>query len=236
MKHMKKLSLFLVLVLIGALLSAQTADDVIAKYLDAIGGKKTLNKIKSTYVEMTMDLMGMQGTSKTTTLSGVGVKQEVDIMGSTIVNCITNEGGWTINPMMGGTTPQEMTADQYNASKDQIHVAGPFMDYAKKGYKVELTGEATVGDAQTHKIKMTSPDNIVTEYFFDKDSGYLVRAIQDGDMGQTISTFSDYRKTDGFASAYKVDIDAGGQVQITANITKVELNKPVDESIFSKPQ
>ena len=109
---MKKLSLFLVLVLIGALLSAQTADEVIAKYLDAIGGKKTLNKIKSTYVEMTMDLMGMQGTSKTTTLSGVGVKQEVDIMGSTIVNCITNEGGWTINPMMGGTTPQEMTADQ----------------------------------------------------------------------------------------------------------------------------
>lgn len=236
MKHMKKLSLLLILVLSGALLSAQTADDVIAKYLDAVGGKKTISNIKSMYVEMTMDFMGMQGTSKTTTLSGKGVKQELDIMGSTVVNCITDEGGWSINPMMGGTTPQDMTEDQYNASKDQIHVGGPFVNYAELGYKVELAGEGTVGSAAAHKIKMTSPENVVTEYFFDKDSGYLLRAIQQGDMGETISTFSDYRKDKGYATPYKIDIDAGGQVQIATNITKLELNVPVDESIFDKPE
>jgi hypothetical protein len=236
MKHVKRLSLLLVLVFAGALLSAQTADDVIAKYVDAIGGKKTISKIKSMYVEMNMDLMGMEGTSKTTTLNGKGVKQELDIMGSTVVNCITDEGGWTINPMMGGTSPIDMTEDQYNAARDQIHVGGPFVDYAEKGYKVELTGDATVGNAPAHKIKMTSPDNVVTEYYFDKDSGYLVRVKQQGDMGETTSTFSDYRKNDGYATAYKIDIDAGGQYQISANITKVELNKPVDESIFNKPE
>lgn len=236
MKHMKKLSLFVILAFAGTVLTAQSVDQVITKYLDAIGGKSTINNIKSMYVEMTMDIMGMQGTSKTTTLNGKGVMQEMDMMGSTIVNCITDEGGWTINPMMGGTAPQDMTEAQYNASKDQIHVGAPFIFYADKGYKAELAGDATVGSAGAHKITITSPDNITRDYFFDKDTGYLIRVIEPGDMGQTITTFSDYRKDDGYATAHKIDIDAGGQVQIVANVTKVELNNPVDESIFNKPE
>jgi len=64
MKIISKLSLFVIFVLAGTVLSAQTADDVISRYLDAIGGKKTISKIKTMYVEGTMDIMGMEGTTK----------------------------------------------------------------------------------------------------------------------------------------------------------------------------
>jgi hypothetical protein len=144
MKIINKLSLLVIFILAGTVLSAQTADDVIARYLDAIGGKRTIRKIKSMYVEGTMDIMGMEGT--------------------------------------------------------------------------------------------TSPDNIVSEHFFDKESGLLIRSVEPGEMGQNIATFSDYREIEGYTMPYKIEIDAGGQAMIYATYNKVELNVPVDESIFAKPE
>jgi hypothetical protein len=236
-KNMKKLSLFVALILTGAMLSAQTADAVIAKYLDAIGSKKAISKIKSLVVEGTMNIMGMEGVMKTTTLNGKGMKMELDINGSTVVNCLTDQGGWTINPMMGMTGPQDMPEEQYNLAKYQIQIGAPFIFYAEKGFKAELVGEETVGDSKALRIKITSPENSVSEYFFDTDSGYLIRAIQPGDMGETISTFSDYRKDGGYVSPYNIEISAGGgQVEILMKTLKTEVNQPVDESIFNRPE
>jgi len=236
MKIINKLSLCLILALAGTVVSAQTADDVIAKYLDAIGGKRTISKIKSMYVEGAMEIMGMEGTTKTTTLNGKGVKLELDMQGSTLVNCVTDQSGWTINPFMGDMSPVDLTEEQYNLAKEQIHIGAPFIYYEEKGYKAEVTGEETIGDAKTIRIKLTSPDNIVSEHFFDRESGLLIRSVEPGEMGQNIAAFSDYREVKGYTMPYKVEVDAGGQATIYATYTKVELNVPVDESIFAKPE
>jgi hypothetical protein len=234
---MKKLSLFVMLVLAGTVLSAQTADDVISKYLDAIGGKKNIAKIKTLVVDGTMEMQGMEGSIKTTTISGKGLKMELDMMGSMIVNCITDQGGWAINPFMGSSSPEDIPEDQYNAAKYQIVIAGPFINYAEAGFKAELAGEEAVGDIKAVKVKLTSPEGKVSEHLFDTDSGYLIRTIDDGDMGENISTFSDYREIDGFAVPFSVEIDAaGGQAFITSTVEKVEVNVPVDESIFARPE
>jgi hypothetical protein len=236
-KIMKKLSLFGILVLTGAVLSAQTAEDVISKYLDAIGGKKQISKIKSLYVEGTMEVEGMEGITKTTTLSGKGILLEVDMMGSMIVNCITDEGGWTINPFMGSSAPEDIPEEQYNSAKYQIVIGGPFINYKENGFKAELAGEGTVGDVKAVKVKLTSPEGIESEHFFNTESGYLIRSIEDGDMGENISTFSDYKEVDGMFTPFSSEISAaGGQAYIYMTVEKVEMNRPVDESIFNRPE
>lgn len=234
---MKKLSLFVILFLAGAVVSAQTADEVINKYLDAIGGKKTISKIKSLVVEGTMEVQGMEGTTTTTTLSGKGVKMELDMMGSLVVNCITEQGGWTINPFMGSSTPEDIPEDQYNSAKYQIVVAGPFINYKEMGFKAELAGDKTVGDIKAVVVKLTSPEDKVSEHLFDTNSGYLIQTIEDGDMGENITTFSDYKEIDGLATPHSIEMNAaGGQAFINATVEKVEVNVPVDESIFNRPE
>lgn len=234
---MKRLSLFGILVLAGAVLSGQTADDVISKYVDAIGGKKQISKIKSLHVEGTMEIEGMEGITKTTTLSGKGVLVEVDMMGSMIVNCITDQGGWTINPFMGSSTPEDIPEDQYNSAKYQIVIGGPFINYNESGFKAEIAGEGAVGDSKAVIVKLTSPEGIVSEHYFDTDSGYLVRSVEDGDMGENVSTFSDYRESAGFLTPHNIEISAaGGQAYIYMTVDKVEVNQPVDESIFDRPE
>ena len=221
--------------------SAQTADEIINKYIQVVGGTDLLTKITSVYTESTMDVMGMQGTIKTTTLNGKGMKQEMDISGSLISTCYTDKGGWSINPMAGGTSAEDMPEGQYKSGKEQIIIGAPFINYAEKGYKAELVGTETVGNVNAYKINMTSPDNISSLYYFDPNSSYLIKSVQEiemqGQMIDNVINYSDYRQTDGYSAPYKMEmVLAGGQFTMSMTVTKVELNKPVDEAIFAKPQ
>jgi hypothetical protein len=241
MKTNKSILITAITLFLAVSASAQTADEIIGKYVQAIGGKDVLTKITSVYTETTMDVMGMQISGKTTILNGKGMKQEMDVMGSTMVTCLTDKGGWTINPMAGGTDPVDMPADQFNSGKDQIVVGAPFINYARNGSKSELLGTEAVGAVNAYKIKLTDSNNKASVYFFDPNTYLLLKTIQQSDnqgqMVENIITFSDYRATNGYTMPYKMDMDMnGGQMTMTMTVTKVELNKPVDEAIFSKPK
>jgi hypothetical protein len=169
------------------------------------------------------------------------MKQEMDVMGSPMITCVTDKGGWSINPMAGSTTPEDMPAGQYNSSKEQITVGAPFVNYSETGYKAELLGNEAVGDINAFKIKMTSPDNVTATYYFDPNTSYLIKSISEtemqGQMIDNIITYTDYKPFEGYAMPNKMEmVMAGGQFSMTMTITKVELNKPVDENIFTKPQ
>jgi hypothetical protein len=237
--NFKSIILSIMMLLIAVSVSAQTADEVIAKYLQAIGGKELLGKINSVYTENKLSVMGNEVIQKTTLLAGKGYKQEMDMMGSTMITCITDKGGWTINPMTGNSSPVDMPEAQYNPSKDEIHIGGIYAVYSEKGYKAELAGNEAVGNINAVKIKMTAPDNTSSSHFFDPATGYLVRMVQQGDMqGQQVEnvyTFSDYKQVEGYSVPYSINISIGGMFEITAVVSKVELNIPVDPAIFAKP-
>ena len=51
------------------------------------------------------------------------------------------------------------------------------------------------------------------------------------------TTYSDYRKTDvGYVMPYEMDLDFGGQFQLSIAIKKAELNKTIDPAIFEMPK
>jgi hypothetical protein len=225
----------------AANVSAQTADEIIGKYIQAIGGKDVLTRITSIYSESTMDVMGMQAAVKSTTLNGKGTKQEIDMMGSLMVTCYSDKGGWSINPFTGASSPEDMPEAQYNSGKDQIVIGAPFINYAEKGYKVELVGNEPVGDVNAYKINATTPDNTTGTYYFDPNTFYLIKSVEQADMqGQMVENvikFYDYRTTEGYTMPYKMDMDmAGGQFSMTMKVDTVMFNKPVNDSIFVKPQ
>jgi hypothetical protein len=239
MKSLKPVFLMTALFMCGAFVSAQTADEVIAKYVNAIGGKEQLSKISSLYTESKADIMGNESIQKSTILNGKGYKTEMDIMGSVITTCITDKGGWMINPMMGSDAAEDMPEAQYNASKDEIYIGAPFTVWPDRGYKAELLGNEAVGTVNAIKVKLTAPDNTSAVYFFDPESGYLLKSVSQGDMqGQTvenIANYSDYRQVDGYTLPFKTTLNMGGMFELTSEITKVEVNKPVDPAFFTKP-
>jgi len=56
-----------------------------------------------------------------------------------------------------------------------------------------------------------------------------------GQMVENVMRYSDYRNTEGYIMPFKIDMDmAGGQMSMTLTVSKVELNQPVNDSIFIK--
>jgi hypothetical protein len=196
MRTIRLLFLTLFAASIAGSVSGQTADEIISKYIKAIGGRERLQKITSVYAEGTIEAMGMAGSVKYFTLNGKGHRQDIDINGTTIINCFGEKDGWSINPMGGSGTAETMTQEQYNAGKDRISVGGMYVDFTAKGYKAELIGNETIGTANAYKIKITSPDNITTTDYFDATTFYLIRTVaqteMQGQMIENIMTYSDY--------------------------------------------
>jgi hypothetical protein len=236
---MKRLLLSLTALLTVAMVNAQTADEIVTKHIDALGGKAKLSQVTSVYTESTMDVMGNEASAKTTLLVGKGYRNESDFNGQQIINVITDKGGWAVNPFGGSPEPAAIPDEMYKSGKDQIFIA-PLYDYAARGGKVELLGKEKVGATEAFKIKYTNKDNAETTFYIDPTSYFITRALRKSNaMGQdiTITTdFSDYKKTDaGLYYPYTTNLDMG-QFALKMSTKKVEVNKAVDPSIFEMPK
>jgi hypothetical protein len=240
MKTLKLIALSIITLFASQLVSGQTAEEIVAKYINAMGGKDQISKVTSMSTEGTLDAMGSTGTIKHTLLAGKGSKAEIEVQGTSVVMCVTDSAGWSINPMTGNYNAEYVAPEAYKASKDEIFIDGAFGDYAKKGYKLALAGQQTLGSINAYKVLVTSPDSVTTQYFFDPETGYLVQLVQTSNMGgqpmDITVGFSDFRKTDaGIVVPYKIETNYGGQFFVTENVTKVDFNQAVDPAIFVKP-
>src|SRR5690349_3167054 len=101
---------------------SQTVDEIVAKHLDAVGGKEKLSGVTSVHMEGTVEVMGTSGTTKSTILNGKGSRSESELGGQQVVNVYTDKGGWQINQFAGMSDPQAMTDEQFKAGEDQVYV------------------------------------------------------------------------------------------------------------------
>ncbi len=213
---------------------AQTADDIIGKYVDAIGGKDKISQIKSVYTEATVSVMGMDGPSSTTLLVGKGYRSELEVNNSKVIQVVTDKGGWMINPFAGATDPTPMPNDEYQGSKDQIWLGGSLLNYKANGYTAELLPK----DGNNYPIKVTA-GKTVTTYYIDATTYLLNKltttATAQGQSTNVTETFANYQKTDfGYLAPFKVDIDLG-QVQLGYVAKSVTVNKDIDPKVFDMP-
>ncbi len=225
------------LVLSVTALQAQTVDEVIGKYFDALGGKDKIAQVKSIKMESTVSFMGQEGPSKITILNNKGYRAESDIGGKQMIQVYTDKGGWMVNPMMGATTPQPLPEEMYKQSRDQIDIGGPLYNYAAKGSKAELVGK----DSGNYRIKLTTKDSVETTFYLDMKSYLMTKTVRTAQMmGQQVDvsfSFSDFKKTDiGLLYPFAVTISYGGQFEINTKISKIAINQDVDPKIFDMPK
>ncbi len=235
MEKFKRLLLLIALAPFFIAAHAQTADEIIAKHIEAIGGKDKISQIKSIVIQNSVQAMGNESPNTTTLLAGKGFKSVSEFNGQQMVQVYTDTAGWQINPFMGGSDPQPFSKQEYDPARDQIYVGGALFDYASKGYKAELLGK----DGNNYKIKLTSDRNAVT-YWIDATTYYISKmtfaVIMMGQPAEATKTFSDYRKTEfGYVLPFKWDLDLG-QFQLSYVVKKVEFNSNVDPSVFVMPK
>ena len=238
MKVLKLSLLALTALFSAASVHAQSADDIIAKHIEATGGKEKLKAINSVRMESTLEVMGNEAPNTTTILNGKGYRNESEFNGQKIIQVYTDKSGWMVNPMAGATDPQAIPEDQLKAGQEQIF-AIPLLDYAARGGKAELLGQEKVGDVSAYKVKITNGGSSTT-YYFDPATYYIIQATRQAEMmGQQMDitiTNSDFKKTDyGWVVPQSIAMNMGGQFSMTMKMKNIEINKDVDPKIFDMP-
>jgi hypothetical protein len=237
---MKKSFLILIALVSITIAKAQSADDIIAKHIDAVGGKDKVSQITSVYIESNTNVMNMDAPTKTYIVPGKGYRTESDFNGQKLVQTITDKGGWSINPFMGGTDATAMPDDEYQLRYDELFAVDPLVNYAADGAKVELQGQEKVGDVNAYKIKYTNKFGKDVTFYIDPTTYYITETsahatVQGQDVTVT-TNFSNYQKTDyGITMANSINADMG-QFQLAVTVQKVVINQPVDATLFDMPK
>jgi len=220
--------------------SAQTADEIINKWIDAMGGKDKLGTIKTIYTEGELNIMNNIGPRKTYQINGKGFKSETDLNGQKIIDCYTPDSGWSVNPLAGISAPVNMPAAQVKLGQLQLDAAGPLFNYTAKGSKAELQGKENLSGAASYKLKLTTATGVEMNFFIDSATYYILKEVTKMNTGgqdiEITTVNSDYRKTeDGFVKSFSQEISFPG-LTFTITSKKIEINKEIDAGIFEKPK
>ncbi len=231
------LKLVLIFVFVSAV-SAQSLDEILENHYDAIGQDKLSDK-KTYKIEMTIHQGGMEIPLTVMGKRPLKVRSEVSFQGMKQITTFDGEIGWTINPFMGMTEPQQMTEDQILQIKEQADIDGDLVNYKEKGYTVELVGDDEVDGIKVHKIKVSKPNGNVTTHYMDAENYVIIKSISivnnQGTETEVESFMSDYRPVDGIIFPFEVEVKSGGQTMMKTVMTNIEFGIDVPDSVFGKP-
>ena len=230
---MKKVYLSLTLLFAAVFtLHAQTADEVIAKYITAIGGAEKWSKIQSMKIEGQIEV---QGIVIPYTMQGVhmkGIRVDAEFQGNKIIDIITPTKGWAQNPFSGKATLDPITEEELKAKLDQLDLQDEFVDYKSKGSTVEFLGKDEEDGNEYLKIKMTSKNNNEKTFFFDTKTFLIykeesITKVQGQEVKSSVKLL-DYQTIDyGVKVSFKQD---QGQMMMVSK--KITVNPVIDETIF----
>jgi hypothetical protein len=219
---------------------AQSVDDIISKYEDALGGKEKLTGINSVYQEgVSVNQNGNEITSKITRVNKELLRTDVNFGMGSFSLLVTDKAGWVSNPRSGGKF-EPMPQETLKSFQGDLDCAGPLVNYAAKGSKAELAGKEIIEGKECFKIRLTQSSGNEITYFIDPVTYYIVRdqrktngmMNRNGD-GLITTDYADYQKNeDGYIFPYSVKKSgmAGNTI-----IEKIDVNKPVDPKLY-KPE
>jgi hypothetical protein len=150
------LALFTAFALAGQLSYSQTADEVIDKYVAAVGGKDKLSNLKTAKLMANVEVgPNMKAPITMYIVNNKSMRTEFELQGMKMVQVVDGDSGWFINPFGGKKDPERMNEEQVKEAKDQMDLAGATFNYKSKGNSVELIGKEDMEGTEVYKLKIT---------------------------------------------------------------------------------
>ena len=233
-----------VLIVVGLDAYAVTADELIAKNIQARGGAEKIGAIKNLKFEGTLRVGGGFGTidlgyvqyRKAPNLTRV----DATVQGLTQVQAWDGTSAWRISPFQGRKDPERLSEDDARSIADDAYLAGPLVDYKKQGSTVEYMGTEDVDGTNAHKLKVALKTGDTEFVFLDPDHFLEIRVIGQrkvrGTESEDITDYGDYELVNGVYFPFSITShskDTGNDTTIT--IEKALPNTTISDALFAFP-
>lgn len=234
---MKALTLFIAAFFALTITNAQSADEIINKHVNAIGGMDNWKKVSSMVQTGNMSVQGAEIQMKRSIIHKTASRTDISLMGMTGYQIVTNTEGWSYMPFQGAATVEAMTADQVKDQQDELDIQGVVIDYAAKGHSAAFIGKEDVDGTECFKIKMTLKGGKTQTLFFDPATYYIIKAVStisaNGQEAEVATSFSNYQKhSSGIVLPMSTTVPMGPGFNADLTIESVEVNTTLDASLF----
>jgi outer membrane lipoprotein-sorting protein len=234
---MRSLSfLILALCFTTAAAQAQTVDEVVARNIEAKGGADKLKSVQSMKLTGQLSARGMEAPFTIWSKRPNLARQETEVQGTPMIRGFDGTTAW----MVVGGAAQEVGGPEAKVTRDQAEFDTPLLDYKAKGNRVELVGSESLDGGKVYHLKVTTKNGLVQHYYLDADTGLerktSVTIDQGGQPVTVVSELSDYRDVEGLKVPFMVKQSVNGTPLSQLTIEKLEVNAPVDDSIFRMPK
>jgi outer membrane lipoprotein-sorting protein len=222
-----------------------SVDEIIAQNIAAIGGAEKWDGINTLTMRGKMVMGPMEFPFRMIQKRPNKIYTVFEVQGMKGKQAFDGSVGWSLMPFTGKTKAELMASDQLKVFKKQADIDGPLRDYKEKGNTIEYIGETQIDGVVALEIKLTEKEGDINHMFFDKEKMLLIKVKSKVEvMDQWIeseTTISNYKKVDGLFFPHSIKTHMGGIVETGGLgeqeilIRVIEINKEVDDSLFTMP-
>jgi hypothetical protein len=235
------LGLIAVFTLSAFSVSAQTADEIVGRYIKAVGGMDKIQEVRT--LRRTGKYVGGGGFEAVILQENKrdsSVREEFSLQGMTAINAYDGKTGWKIEPWNGKKDPEALGEEEMKSIVEDADFDGPLVDYKRKGNKIEFLGMDKFEGTDTYKLKVTKTNGDVYVYHLDTDY-YMPIKIETkrvirGAEREYETALADYKLVNGWYIAYSMEINAKGRPDKAKYVyEKIEANVQLDDNRFVMP-
>ncbi|HYL20376.1 MAG TPA: tetratricopeptide repeat protein [Gemmatimonadales bacterium] len=218
-----------------------SADEIVAHYVEAIGGRARVSAVHSLLVRGTYTESGM-------TMNGavlVKMRPWYKLVGDPGTTADFSEGydgsAWEYYRDPGIVL--RTVGPAFAASRHGAAIMGPLVDAESQGSTITVMGVATVGDRDAYQLRVRMLDGFEEDEFVDTTTWLLIAARKVAPIhayGTGIASetrWTDYRPVQGVLFAFHSEevALATGKVLNAFQTTAIEVNRVFDPAVFSPP-
>jgi hypothetical protein len=237
---MRHVILLVAVCCLSAFSFSQTADELIAKNIQAKGGIEKIKAIKTLRMTGKFEGGGFTAAVSQENQRPDLVRETLTLQGMTAVQAYDGTTGWQIQPFGGKKDPELMGEDDLRDLLLDADFDGPLVDYKEKGNTVEYLGHDVVDGDDALRLKVTLKNGDILYYYLDPDTFIEIRKeVQQfirGSVRDRVMGYGSYKPVLGVMFPFSISQGTKDHPDAqTSTVLKMEANVTINPADFALP-
>jgi hypothetical protein len=234
-----RLRYLIILLIIPFFLSSQTADEIIAKHIDAHGGLAAWGKVDAIKVTGMFTAFSLENEYSSVKTKDGSYFADLYLGEKRVIEALHQGAGWTIDPWQDMEYARRLNSGELNVLMQKAEFITPFLNYQDKGYSVDYTGMDTLDGMIMHRLNLTRPNGKSETWYLHADTFLEYKCESEWvDFARTMpaeSYFDDFRSVEGLVFPFFVERTFWQRDRILL-IENIEINPTVNFEKFQMPR
>jgi len=215
----------------SALPADLTAEKVIAKYIEAIGGEKKVKELKSLKMTLKASIQGAELIMSSSKKSPGKSITEISVQGNVMQKSII-DGKDVVQIAMGQKAPLDLATKEKELFEANLI---PEIMLTASNVKVVLKGVENVDGKEAFIVEYNFPAGEKSTHYFDKETGLKIQTVEVAKTPQgevaVPTKLQNYKEVNGIKFPHTISVSQG-PMNFKFEASSVEVNPSIDDSIF----